>query len=244
MQITWYGMSCFEIVALRAKGEHVTILIDPLDEAVTGIKMPKVAADIVLCSNNDYVSKDLKKINGAFLVDHPGEYEIKGVYIQGVASLPEAKKPAEEPEKGGKAMPSRKASAGEGKNKETEAAVIPGTIFAIEVEDMQLCHLGNLQQSELAEDQITKIGNVDILMCPVGIGDGLGAKEALKVMSQIEPSVAIPMNYKIPQAKMELAALEEFTKEAGLGKIEPLPKLVIKKKDINPEESKIVVLTQ
>jgi hypothetical protein len=225
-------MSCFEIVALRAKGEHVTILIDPLDEAVTGIKMPKVAADIVLCSNNDYVSKDLKKINGAFLVDHPGEYEIKGVYIQGVASLPEAKKPAEEPEKKGK-----------GKDEEVNA-VIPGTIFAIEVEDMQLCHLGNLQQSELAEDQITKIGNVDILMCPVGIGDGLGAKEALKVMSQIEPSVAIPMNYKIPQAKMELAALEEFTKEAGLGKIEPLPKLVIKKKDINPEESKIVVLTQ
>ena len=79
-------------------------------------------------------------------------------------------------------------------------------------------------------------------MCPVGSGDGLGAKEALKVMSQIEPSVAIPMNYKVPQAKMNLAALEEFTKETGLGKIEPLPKLVIKKKDINPEESKIVVL--
>ena len=232
MQITWYGMSCFEIVALRAKGEHVTILIDPLDEAITGIKMPKVAADIVLCSNNDYVSKDAKKINGAFLIDNPGEYEIKGVYIQGIASLPEAKKPSEEPEKKGK-----------GKNKEVEVAAVPGTIFSIEVEDLQLCHLGNLQQTEMAEDQISKIGNVDILMCPVGNGDGLGAKEALKVMSQIEPSVAIPMNYKIPQAKMKLATLEEFTKETGLGKIEPLPKLVIKKKDINPEESKIVVLT-
>ena len=37
MQIIWHGMSCFEITALRAKGEHVTILIDPLDEAVTGL---------------------------------------------------------------------------------------------------------------------------------------------------------------------------------------------------------------
>jgi hypothetical protein len=51
------------------------------------------------------------------------------------------------------------------------------------------------------------------------------------------------MNYKIPQAKMELATLEEFVKETGLGKIEPLAKLVIKKKDINSEESKIIVLT-
>ena len=142
MQITWYGMSCFEITALRAKGEHVTILIDPLDEAITGIKMPKVAADIVLCSNNDYVSKDAKKINGAFLIDNPGEYEIKGVYIQGIASLPDVKKPAEEPEKKGKS-----------KTKEASAPDQPGTIFAIEVEDLQLCHLGNLRQAELAEDQ-------------------------------------------------------------------------------------------
>lgn len=232
MQITWYGMSCFEITALRAKGEHVTILIDPLDEEVTGIKMPKVTADIVLCSNSDYVSKDAKKLNGAFLIDNPGEYEIKGVYIQGVASLLEEKKPAEETEKKNKT-----------ENKEVQGHAIPSTIFTVEVEDIQLCHLGNLQQTELAEDQISKIGNVDILMCPVGNGDGLGAKEALKVMAQIEPSIAIPMNYKIPQAKMELVTLDEFVKETGLGKIEPLAKLVIKKKDINSEESKIIVLT-
>lgn len=223
-------MSCFEITALRAKGEHVTILIDPLDEEITGIKMPKVNADIVLYTNDVYTSQAAKKNNGAFLIDNPGEYEIRGVYIQGVASLPDEGKTPEDSDKKGKT-----------KEKKSETGRFPGTIFAIEVEDIQLCSLGNLQQAELTEDQVSKIGNVDILMCPVG--DGLGAKEALKVMSQIEPSIAIPMNYHIPRAKMKLAGVDEFVKETGLGKIEPLDKLVIKKKDINSEESKIIALT-
>jgi len=225
MQIIWHGMSCFEITALRAKGEHITILIDPLDEAASGVKMPKVAADIVLRTNNIYTAKNAKINSSAFLIDSPGEYEVKGVYIQGIASQLDADN-----------------SESSKKDKDTAKNFL-NTIYSIETEDLQLAHLGNLQQAELTEEQISKIGNVDILMCPVGNGDGLGAKEALKIMSQIEPSIAIPMNYRIPGAKLKLTTLEEFIKEAGVGKIDPLPKLVIKKKEINAEEAKIIVLS-
>jgi L-ascorbate metabolism protein UlaG (beta-lactamase superfamily) len=229
MQITWLGMSCFEITALRAKGEYITILVDPLDELKTGIKSSKVNADIILRTNSDYVLSDAKKFNGAFLIDSPGEYEVKNVYVYGIASAA--------------------ASGGETADKKEKktAPAVPGSqgiIYTVEIEDIRICHLGNLQQAELDDKQISKIGNVDILMCPVGNGDGLEAKEALKVMSQIEPSIAIPMNYKVPQAKIKLSPLDDFLKEAGVGNnIEPLAKLTIKKKEINPEEAKIIVLS-
>ncbi len=118
-----------------------------------------------------------------------------------------------------------------------------GAIYTIEAEEMKLCHLGNFSGKELAAAQVEKIGNVDILMFPAGGGKDFGAKEALKVVSQIEPSIAIPMNYEIPKLKLEAGNLKEFLKTAGISQTEPLAKLTIKKKEINLEEAKIIVLT-
>lgn len=219
MQIIWHGQSCFEIIAAKGKGEHVTILIDPLNEEVTGIKNPKTDASIVLLTNHKYTaaSDNLKKIApDAFIVDGPGEYEIKGVYIQGTAGAQisaEGKDPA-------------------GTN----------TIYAIEAEEMKLCHLGNLQDAELPADVVERIGNIDILMAPVGNAKNIGAKETMKVVSQIEPSIIVPMNYEIPKLKLDANNLQEFLKEAGIGSVEPLPKLTIKRKDVSAEEAKIIVL--
>ncbi len=219
MQIIWHGQSCFEIIAAKGKGEHVTILIDPLDEEITGIRNSKTDASIVLLTNHFYTAapEDLKKnIPGAFIIDGPGEYEVKGIYIQGtaVAGIPaEGKIPA-------------------GTN----------TIYTIEAEELKLCHLGNLQDAELSVDVVERIGNVDILMAPVGNAKNIGAKEMLKVVSQIEPSIIVPMNFEIPKLKIDANGLREFLKEAGIGSVEPLPKLTIKKKDITAEEAKIIVL--
>ena len=217
MQIIWHGLSCFQIVVACAKGEHVTLLIDPLDEETTGLRTPKSNADVVILTNKQYTVSNPKKAgaqDAAFVIDGPGEYEVKGVYIQGVASL----------------------AAKEGRKTQN-------TIYSIEAEDIRICALGNLQQTELTEEQMEKIGNVDILMCPVGDGAAVDAKEALKVMSQIEPSIVIPTNYQVPKLKMKLGALQEFLKAAGIGPVESLPKLTIKKKEISPEEAKIIVLT-
>jgi L-ascorbate metabolism protein UlaG (beta-lactamase superfamily) len=215
MQIIWHGLSGFQIVAARGKGEHVTILIDPLDEEATGLKTPKSNADIVLLTNKQYTITNLKKTGAqesAFLIDGPGEYEVKGVYVRGVASYSK-----------------------DGKKTQN-------TIYAIEAEDIQICALGNLKQAELAQEQIEKIGAIDILMCPVGDGEAIGAKGAMKIMTQIEPSITIPANYQVPKLTMKLDSLQDFLKAVGVGPVEPLPKFVIKKKDIQPQEAKIVVL--
>lgn len=222
MQIIWHGQSCFEIIITKGKGEYVTVLIDPLDDAKTGIKTPKTDAQIILNTNHSYTAaaEDAKKIApAAFVVDGPGEYEIKGVYVRGIDS-----------------------NFGKTKEELAQAPEVGSTIYTIEAEEMKLCHLGNLGEAELTPGQVEKIGNIDILMFPVGDGAKIGAKEALKIMSQIEPSIAIPMNYEIPKLKLDAGDLQSFLKTAGLAAVEPLPKLTIKKKEIGPEEAKIVVL--
>ncbi|MFA6375953.1 MAG: MBL fold metallo-hydrolase [Candidatus Paceibacterota bacterium] len=241
MQIIWHGQSCFELVFAKGKGEHITVLIDPSDESKTGLKIPKTDAQIVLLTNKTYTAadSDIKKNTGSvFIVDGPGEYEIKGVYVRGIDSnygKPAAAKKEEELEVEEKKS-SRKTAI---KESDRESS----TIYTIEAEDMKLCSLGNLQDAELNQSQVEKIGNIDVLMFPVGNGKDVGAKEALKIVSQIEPSIAVPMNYQIPKLKLDAGELNDFLKAAGLGAVEPLSKLTIKKKEIGLEEAKIIVLT-
>lgn len=237
MQIIWHGQSCFELVIARGKGEHITVLVDPLDEAKTGIRAPKTDAQIVLLTNKNYTASPdgISRItDGAFVVDGPGEYEIKGIYIRGIDS--NFGKTASAPDAAEEKKSTRKPAA--------KAAAAPGssTIYTIEAEDMKLCHLGDFPEAELNQAQVEKIGNIDILMFGAGNGRDIGAKEALKIVSQIEPSIAIPMNYEITKLKLDAGSLKEFLKAAGVGQTEPLPKLTIKKKEINVEEAKIVVL--
>ena len=107
---------------------------------------------------------------------------------------------------------------------------------------MKICHLGDLGQKELSAEQLDKISQVDILMIPVGGTYTISAKEAVKIMSQIEPSIIIPMHYQLPKLKIKIDTLDAFLKTLGIKKLGALPKLSVKKKDVLPEEAKVVVL--
>lgn len=68
------------------------------------------------------------------------------------------------------------------------------TIFQFRVDDINFCQLGTLDQP-ISADLIEKIGDVDVLLVPVG-GDGtLDAKKAHDVIEEIEPRIVIPMEY-------------------------------------------------
>ncbi len=208
MQITWHGQFCFEIITAPAKNSQVKIIIDPFSEEI-GLRLPKLEAELLLISHQDCAHNNIKAISGSpFLIDGPGEYEIKNIFIQGISSCPV------------------------GKN----------TIYTMETEQMRLCHLGELEQKELTEEQLEKIGDVDILMIPIGGVNTISEKEALKIMSQIEPKITVPMHYHIPKLKEKLDGVDKFLKSLGIKSIEPCNKLTIKKKDIPTEEAKIVVL--
>jgi len=116
------------------------------------------------------------------------------------------------------------------------------TIYTIEAEEMRICHLGDFGQKELTPEQLEKIGDIDILMIPVGGVFTIDAKEASKVIAQIEPRIVIPMHYSVPKLKIKLDGIEPFLKEMGRKSVEPQEKLLVKKKDLIEEETKIVVL--
>ena len=214
MHIIWHGQSCFQIIIGSSKGEQVSLLIDPFDASI-GLKTPSVSADLLLISHQHQDHNNKKAVkNTPFLIEGPGEYEIKEVFVQGISSFHDDQ---------------------EGKERGQN------TIYSIETEELRICHLGDLGQKELNDEQLEKIGDVDILMVPVGGVYTLDAKGAAKIISQVEPKVVIPMHYHIPGLKVKIDGVDKFLKEMGRKSDGTEEKLVIKKKDL-PEEMKIVVL--
>jgi L-ascorbate metabolism protein UlaG (beta-lactamase superfamily) len=214
MQIIWKGQSCFQLTTQKNK-TPVNIVVDPYGPEI-GLRASSFSADIVLVTHDHKDHNNTGAISGQpFIITGPGEYEIKDVYIQGVTSWHDSQ--------GGK-----------------ERGV--NTIYVIEAEDLKICHLGDLGQKELTDEQLEAIGEVDVLMVPVGGGSTISEKEAVKIISQIEPHITIPMHYLIPKLKVKLEGVEGFLKELGIKNIQPEQKLSIKKKDILPDEARIVVL--
>lgn len=215
MTINWHGQSFFEVRSRERGGSEIKIAIDPFDETL-GVRVPKAAAEILLISHSHSDHSNKKAITGTpFLIEEPGEYEIKEVFIKGI--------PAFHDNSRGK-----------------ERGVV--TIYKIEAEAIKVCHLSDLGQKELTAEQLEEIGEVDILMIPVGGIYTIGPKEAATIISQIEPKIVIPMHYKIPKLKFNFEKVEKFLKVMGQEEIPPQKNLKIKAKDLPKEEMKIVVL--
>lgn len=69
------------------------------------------------------------------------------------------------------------------------------TIFALRVDGLNLCHLGDLGHA-LSPEQVAAIGPVDVLMVPIGGFYTLDAVAARDVVAQLAPRIAIGMHYK------------------------------------------------
>jgi L-ascorbate metabolism protein UlaG (beta-lactamase superfamily) len=138
-------------------------------------------------------------------------------------------------------------SAGEYEAKESEFVGVQtehgaeqgnNTIFAFEVDGVKICHLGDLGK-ELKSDQLEKIDGVDVLMIPVGGNYTIDAKEAVKVIGQIEPKVVLPMHYKAGNMT-DLADLKDFLSEMSVDPVAQ-DKLKLTSKDL-PEKLEVVTL--
>ena len=209
MNITWFGQSCFQIITSKGKDNSVKIVIDPFQSDI-GLNMPKLESDILLFTSKDCDASKIKT-RDYFLIDEPGEYDIKDVFIQGISTE------ADEKEKG-----------------QNQAA----NIYIIEAEGIRICHLGSMKEKELKNGQLEKIGNVDILMVPVGED----AQASAKIVNQIEPRITIPMFYHLPKLKIKLGRVDDFLKVMGKKSVEPQSKLSVKRKDLPKEGREIIIL--
>ena len=214
-KIIWAGQSCFQISVSGSKDNQTNIVIDSFSEI--GLKMPNLEADILFLTHNHDDHNNVKAVKGnPFLIDGPGEYEIKGVFAQGIDSFHDDKEGKER-----------------GKN----------TIYTIEAEDIRFCHLGDLGQKQLTDEQLERIGAVDVLMIPVGGVYTIDSHEAAKIIGQIEPKMVIPMHYELPKLKFKLDDVGKFLKAMGKNSIEPQDKLTVKTSTLPKEkEMEIVVL--
>lgn len=213
MEITWYGHACF-----RLKDGHMVIVTDPFDESL-GLTMPSLRTDIVTVSHAHPHHDVVKRLRGPFRrVDSPGEYEIGGVFITGIAMYPPKRR--EKPANNG--------------------AYEQNSVYVFQIEDLKICHLGDLHHVP-TQSQVEALVDVDVLLVPVGGGHTLTAAKAAEVISLIEPSIAIPMHYQLPGLNLELDSLDKFLKEMAVGPLEPLSSLSLTKSKL-PEETQVVVL--
>ncbi len=213
MNITWYGHSCFKL-----QGKDVTLITDPFGKE-TGLKPPSTSADIVTISHEHPDHNNRAAIKGEpFIIDGPGEYEVKKVVVRGIESLH---------------------GEGKGEGKASNA------VFAMVMDDIRICHLGDLGGKALSAEQLSAIGEVDILFVPIGGTYTLDAKEAEAVIAQIEPRVIIPMHYKVPGVKGGLEKLDDakvFCQDHNLNMKETVSKVSFKKKDLPEEEPQYIIM--
>jgi len=113
-------------------------------------------------------------------------------------------------------------------------------IFHLQVEGVNIIHLGNLNKT-LDDQTIETLNGVDILMIPVGGNDVLDTSKALEVINQLEPKIVVPMHYKTPGLNLKLDTAEKFCRELGAKNKEVVDKLKISKKDLAQEGTKTIV---
>lgn len=211
MEITYFGHSFFKI-----RTKTAVLVTDPFDPEIVGLKYPKVETDIVTISHHHKDHNFLERIQDKpFVINGPGEYEVKGISIFGIESYHDDKKGKER-----------------GLN----------TIYLIEAEGLRVCHLGDLGQ-KLNEEQLEEVDGIDILLAPVGGFYTIGPKEAVEVIDQIEPKIVIPMHYKavgMTKDFDQLVGVEDFLKELGV-EVDPVARFLISK-DKLPEEREVVVM--
>ncbi|MFC2005269.1 MBL fold metallo-hydrolase [Chloroflexota bacterium] len=188
----------------RIKGSHTTIITDPYSPGL-GYSLGKPTARIVTVSHQHPGHSYVKGISGELkLVNGPGEYEISGVLIIGMTTFHDGE--------GGKKR---------GKN----------TVYLYEIDEVSVCHLGDLGHVLTAE-QTEEIGDVDVLLLPVGGVSTIDAPTAVEVVRQLEPKVVLPMHYKTEALKRELEPVDRFLKEMGMKEVDSQPKLSFTKANL------------
>lgn len=114
-------------------------------------------------------------------------------------------------------------------------------IHRIMTEGMSVAFLGKVNR-KLTDAELERLENIDILILPVGGGDGLSPSLAADVISEIEPRVVVPIHYSIPGIKTELGTVDAFCKHLGACQKEEMNRLKIQKKDLPVDTMMVAVL--
>ncbi|HET9613706.1 MAG TPA: MBL fold metallo-hydrolase [Candidatus Limnocylindrales bacterium] len=193
MELTWYGRTC-----VRLRGRDAVVVADPY-QAVVGPTGRGITGEIVTFSHPD--DRPLPKAKGkrsrdggsivptsledAFILDGPGEYEVRDVLVTGVRTYRDDAKGSER-----------------GKQ----------TAFVVELDAMHTIHLGEIGHL-LTEEKLGDIGPVDIACVPVG--GALSPQRAAELIAQLDPKIVVPMPLDDESAETRDALAKFFQEMGG-----------------------------
>ena len=196
----------------RLRSREAVVVTDPPGKDWGS--MGALQADIVTVSHRHEGHGNVAAITGQpLVVDRPGEYEIRDVAIRGIGTYHDAER--------GERL---------GKN----------IIFLMELEGITVCHLGDLGHLPTAS-QTEELGNIDVLLVPVGGGSTIDAPKAAETVSLLTPKMVIPMHFQDPRVRTDLEPLDRFLKEMGVTEAAPQQRLNLAKSNL-PAETHVVVL--
>ena len=208
MDITWYGHACFRLFQRGA-----SIVTDPYEKSI-GYELSRLRADIVTVSHHHPGHRNAGPVrNKKLIITGPGEYEVRSVFITGVATFHDGRK-----------------GSVRGRN----------TIYLCDNGGLKICHLGDLGHIP-SQAQIEALNSVDVLLIPVGGVSTINAAQAAEVVSLIEPRLVVPMHYRMPSLAFKLDPVSKFLKAMGLDKIPPHETLSVTKSSL-PDETQVILL--
>ena len=198
----------------RLRGRGAAVVTDPYPPTI-GLKLSRMDAEVVTVSH-EHDNHNYTQVvrDGAYEIHGPGEYEVAGVSVIGVPTYHDEQKGAKH-----------------GRN----------TVYLIEIDDVRVCHLGDLGH-KLDDSEAEAVASPDVLLVPVGGRSAINGAQAAEVVRQLEPRYVVPMHYAIPGLKIELDPLDRFLKEMGVATSEAQPKLSVQKSSVAEYETKVVVL--
>lgn len=198
----------------RLRGREATVLCDPF-QASTGYPVGRWSATIVTISHDHPGHSNAEAVSGVRkVVRGPGEYEIAQVPIIGIGTYHD-----------------RQQGRVRGRN----------TVYLIEVDEVRVCHLGDLGHP-LTPEQVAALAPVDVLLVPVGGSTTLDPRQAVETVNQLEPRIIVPMHYRTPAVqRQDLQPVERFLQEMGSGALEPVARLSVTRSSL-PSDPQVVVL--
>ena len=210
MELTWHGLSCFRMI----ERGMASIVTDPYNESI-GLPALNLRADVVTISHEASGHNNLGAVRGRrHELSGPGEFEIGGVFITGIA------------------MAGKKEGQANGAER--------NTLFLFDFHGLTVAHLGDLSYVP-TQSQIEDLGAVDVALVPVGGGGALSPAQAAEVISLIEPSIVVPMHFKTGNEKIKLGEVGRFLSEMGINKADPQKSLKVSNGGLG-EETQVVVL--
>lgn len=206
MNIQYLGDSSFKISSKEA-----TILTDP---GVKGGKISKAkgSADIVIFSQEDFIQQEDLAGNDGFILQNPGEFEIKEVLVDAYYDDSQENKGAKE------------------KN----------IVAVFNAEGIRVAFLGKLR-GNLNKEVIENLGTVDILLLPIEGENTIDVKEALTVIKDIDPRMVIPYELN-DNGKISDKNVKDLADNLGIDKPKVEDKLSIKSKELSPDNMELVLL--